>query len=508
MERLQPVSIRCIGGLDLTQDTYLTNPGGAVALQNFEPNIHGGYRRISGYDKYSSTIVPGQGSVLGVAVFGGNVIAVRRIAASSNMGWYTSSGGAWSAAINTTAHTYTTDKVRFAKYNWNGTNKIVFVDGVNNAATWDGTTWTEINDADRPVAPKYVAEYKNHIFYAGYTGNAGAIKWCEPNTENDFDVADGAGELVVGDLVKGLKVWRDQLIIFCKSSIFRLVGSTDFDFQVIPITRRTGCIHPDSIQEANGDIIYLSQDGFRNIAGTDRIGDFELGSISRKINKRIINELTHENVSSLVIPSKNQYRAFFPTAAGSATAAQGMLGAVRAVEQGAVDWEWADLVGIKAYCADTDYINTTETVVHGGYDGYVYEQEQGIAFDGTAIEALYATPHMEFGDAGRRKFVHRITTLMQREGLSSVGLTLRYDFDSNDVIQPASYTLSGNNTVVVYGTALYGTDAYGSAEESSNRQPVSGSGFFAQVRYTSTATTDYPYSIEGIIIEAQLGGRR
>ena len=33
-------------------------PGSARLLKNFEPSIDGGYRRIEGYDKYSSVVVP------------------------------------------------------------------------------------------------------------------------------------------------------------------------------------------------------------------------------------------------------------------------------------------------------------------------------------------------------------------------------------------------------------------------------------------------------------------
>ena len=36
-------------------------PGSARVLKNFEPSVLGGYRRIKGYDKYSSTVVPSYG---------------------------------------------------------------------------------------------------------------------------------------------------------------------------------------------------------------------------------------------------------------------------------------------------------------------------------------------------------------------------------------------------------------------------------------------------------------
>lgn len=42
----------------------LKKPGSARVLQNFEPSIKGGYRRINGFNKYDSNVVPAYGSVV------------------------------------------------------------------------------------------------------------------------------------------------------------------------------------------------------------------------------------------------------------------------------------------------------------------------------------------------------------------------------------------------------------------------------------------------------------
>ena len=67
--------------LVLDQSTFAMQPGMALELQNFEPDIKGGYRRISGYAKWNSNIVPQDASssekVLMSAYFKGKVIAAR-----------------------------------------------------------------------------------------------------------------------------------------------------------------------------------------------------------------------------------------------------------------------------------------------------------------------------------------------------------------------------------------------------------------------------------------------
>ena len=71
----------CEGGLVLNQSTFIMKPGQALELLNFEPDIEGGYRRISGFSKYVTGIVPQTSSsseeVLMVATFGSTVVAAR-----------------------------------------------------------------------------------------------------------------------------------------------------------------------------------------------------------------------------------------------------------------------------------------------------------------------------------------------------------------------------------------------------------------------------------------------
>ena len=82
-----------------------------------------------------------------------------------------------------------------------------------------------------------------------------------------------------------------------------------------PVTREIGCLNGFTIQEFAGDIVFLGPDGLRTVAGTEKIGDVELGTISRPVQKRF-QELTDvDEFTSVVIPDKTQYRIFFSNAA-------------------------------------------------------------------------------------------------------------------------------------------------------------------------------------------------
>ena len=57
-----PAAFNCEGGLVLNKSTFLMQPGEALELRNFEPDIQGGYRRINGFSKYVTAVVPSTSS--------------------------------------------------------------------------------------------------------------------------------------------------------------------------------------------------------------------------------------------------------------------------------------------------------------------------------------------------------------------------------------------------------------------------------------------------------------
>ena len=80
--------------------------------------------------------------------------------------------------------------------------------------------------------------------------------------------------------------------------------------QLAEVAKDVGTIAHHSIQELGGDLLFLSKDGFRTIAGTERIGDVELGTVSKQIQKRIA-DIGYDNVTAVVIGDKSQYRLFY-----------------------------------------------------------------------------------------------------------------------------------------------------------------------------------------------------
>ena len=80
-----------------------------------------------------------------------------------------------------------------------------------------------------------------------------------------------------------------------------------------------------------------------------------------------------DRVSSLVIRAKSQYRIFYPTTAGGQGSSKGIIGVLKNnPNTGSIGFEYADMVGIKPACTDSDFIDGVETQVFGGFDGHLY----------------------------------------------------------------------------------------------------------------------------------------
>ena len=504
LSQVQPTAFNCQGGLVLNRSTFMMQPGEALELQNFEPDIEGGYRRINGFSKYVSAVVPQTSSssekVLMVATFGDLVVAAR----GEKIFSATAGGSSWTERDTgrTSAGTYA-----FERYNFDGNDKLIVVDGANAPTFFNSAmSATDVSNSD-VSGSKFVTAFKSHMFYAGKSSTPQTLVFSQPFDEDAF--GSGAGSIKVDDVITGLKVFRDNLFIFCENRIFKLSGSSSSDFAISAVTRDIGCINGNTIQEFAGDLIFLGPDGLRTVAGTARIGDVELGTISSNVQSIFDDNLSSASqFQSVVIPDRTQYRIFFT----KDSVAQNSTKGIACVLKGQT-FEFSELRGIRPASTDSFVKAGDVIVLHGDFsNGYVYRQEQGNTFDGTAILAKYRSPDMTFGDAGIRKHMQRVVVNFKPESSIDADLFLRYDYESKDSARPAAYELDSQDIAAIYGTSTYGTSSsvvgtYGGASQPLFRQSVEGSGFAVALRVNDGGETA-PYSLKGFQLEYQVGARR
>jgi len=522
LEKLEAYKMISRGGLD-SNENYLelsdNHPGSATALVNFEPGLFGGYRRIEGFQPLEADYADvddaaAEGKILGIAIYDGKIIAARKQKAGATYNFYAwTSGGDW--APYTTGLTLTStgiDKIRYATFNFDSDEKVIFVDGVNDPIVFDGTTWSQPTGDQSLPAPKYVTVFENHIFVSGDSTDPHIVAHCAPEDETEWDTAGGAGQIIAGFDVKQIRPFRQELYVFGENDIKKiLVESTDFVIK--DVTQNIGCLAPDSVVEINGDLLFLSQDGFRTIAATERVGDIEVGNQSKVIQQDIIDLISTadlDTVDAVVIRRKSQVRFFFSDENLEVDKNNGILAALRGghdIEHSGTSWEWAKLKGIRTSCATSGYIGTEEYVLHGDFNGKVYRQESGNSFDGKNIRAVYTTPYLDFGDVFIRKTIHKIMAFIRPEDETSINVTLQFDWDDRDVINPDTYLLEQSITGSVYGEAVYGTSTYAVRSAPVLVKNVEGSGFSVRITYSSN-DMNAPYSIQGTVFEFKANGRK
>tara|TARA_R110001632_G_scaffold54425_3_gene133370 strand:- start:444 stop:2093 length:1650 start_codon:yes stop_codon:yes gene_type:complete len=549
MAASQPFGFSCKGGLNtnLSQLELLQQPGSATELINFEVDPDGGYRRINGFLAAASAKPNGDNTVLGMAAYAGGLL----VCSGTGIFWTfnfvswvqinrgTIAGGektytdfvAQSLAARTSQGRCI---ISIYEGNLSPYGEVVICDGVNTpfyfyvkgtGAENDGTrryvSGPLVDHSHQTLGSAAVSTVHGQQLVLGRTAaDPNEIYTSALNDISNF-AGTGSNAIRLADKVVGLKSFRGDLIVFCKNSIYKVLNleSADASTAVVPITKNIGCLDANSIQEIGGDLVFLAPDGIRTLAGTARIGDVELTSASRNIQK-IISKITRTNVpydiSSLVLRNKSQYRLFYSKAGEAPSTARGIIGTFTG--QG---YEWSETCGIEAVVASSELSSTGgELAYHGDRLGQVYSHDDGNKFIHAGadanIKAEYQSPSLDFGDMGTRKTIQYVKISATPDDNSTTvaaepKLSVSFDFEDTNIQQPPTYTLPSIYPVAEFGVSRFSnityTSYFGAADNPLIRQPVQGSCYSSAYKISSEDQLS-PYTINGLYINYVPAGRR
>ena len=534
----QPFSVSLSGGLDKSTNSLelLRTPGVATKLRNFEVSIEGGYRRINGFSLFggSSSVRPNSSNdIEGISVYADGVVAV-----AGNDIFFSQDGTSWlqinKASVSASGDNYTTftgrselsltsvGQCEFTIYEGltdygelvitdkSGNNKPFLFYMTGTGALNTRTFFAQEITFDHTKTAKFCTIHDNHLVIAGNPTEPQTIYYSHTGDIDNFS-GTGAGSITLEDKIVGLKSFRKELFIFCQNSIFKLENiNNSATIAIVPVTKNVGCIDGQTIQEIAGDLIFLAPDGFRTVAGTSRIGDVELGTISQNIQP-IINEIvlnkSEFQFSSVVIRTKSQYRMFYSKITDSTSTSKGIIGVLRPN-----GFEWSETLGIQAPAITSGFdSNGEEQFYHGDRDGYVYNHNVGNTFNPagveTAIDAEYQSPDYDYGDLGTLKTLEYVKLSITPESLAQPTLRVRYDYDSLDTPQPTDITLTSVPEPALFGAAVFNNQTFGAAQQPLVRQALTGSGHSNFFKIFSSDTRA-PYTINGIYINYRPAGRQ
>jgi len=414
----------------------------------------------------------------------------------------------WTAVTTAGSPTMTdVDVVRFERYNW--TEEILLLtDGVNPAAKYNGSTYTQITHTNAPTDPKFASAFANHLWLAGDPAEPFNIYFSAPNADTDFDPANGAGVINIGFTVTQMKAFRNQLYVFGQNQIKRIVGDNYSNFTVENVTNDLGCVAPDTVVEFGGDIIFLGPDGVRPISGTSRIGDVELETVSREIQKTFENYTANEDVTklkALVLRRKSQFRLFF-----EANTSLSLLAAIRKSPTAQSTFEYSQLVGIEATAVASGYIGQFEFVLHGDSSGKVYKQEEGSSFNADNIFSVYQTPYYFMGDPEVRKVFYKVKTFLKTEGEAVINVGIDFNFGDSEINTPENFSLTTAGAASFFDSAstIYNTtDIYDGNPSPTRSTNISGSGDSISVSYVTNSTSP-SHTIQAVSVLYGTGDRR
>jgi len=540
-DKITATRVLCQGGLNRNENSFLlsaVSPGSGSSLLNYETNQAGGYRRISGYSKLHATFAevtsitdPAEGKVLGIWVFYNNAtsayeyIAARKQTSGNTYKFYLyNASTGWSAFSPGFTQTYSTAiyRVRGLSFNFGIGNHMVFVDGVNKAVIYDGTSWYQLSSANAGGtgspggnqvinSPVVVSVFKQSIFLA----KGAIISYSAPTDPFTWTVAAGGGQQIFEEEVVNIKPFRERLFVWGSGKIGEIEGyidnAGDAGFLFNPVTSSLGCISRDSIIEVGGNLLFMAPDGIHPIAGTLRNDDIELTLLSEAIQTVINNVVDTYNMDEIValnIQSKTQFRLFISDASDEISDSYGIIGCLRLNGGDGPIWEFFELMGIRANCAWSGVVSGQEVILHGDYNGLVYVQESTNSFDGSNIVAVYTTPYLDFGDTEIRKTFRKWNTFIKPEGSATLDMAVRYDWGSQYVLNPRDYT-----DIVLSDAPKYGNDfqyndgsVYGGDSVLRFTQNIEGSGYSIQISYVSDGVYS-PYTIQGFVPEFSIKGR-
>ena len=519
---LQPAAFNCEGGLVLNRSTFLMQPGEALVLENFEPDVEGGYRRINGFRKFVNQIVPQTNNatekVLMSARFANRVVAARgeRIYScgstelSQKILSTTAMSGSGTLNVDSTAGFASSGTllINSEEFTYTGITSITFT-GVTrstssttaaNHAIDDAVSenWTQ-RDTGRTSADKYNFERFN------FDGNEKLICVDSANAPVVFNssmtATDVSESSVSGSTI--VTVFKAHMFYAGKSTTPQtLVFSEPFDEDGFQSADGAGTIKVDDnivgLKVFRDALFIFCENRIFKLTGSS-LSDFAIQPVTRDIGC-VNRDTIQEFAGDLLFLGPDGLR----TVAATARIGDTALGAITQNVQSIFDknikdstvfdsvvipdktqyriffskagqgdnlsrgivcvrradkFEFSEIRGIKPSATDTLVVDGDVLVLHGDFSGFIHRQEEGNTFDGTAILARYRSPDLSFGDTGVRKHMQRVILNYKPESAIDADLIVRYDNEASDSARPAPYPLDSSQIAAQFGNAVFSTSS-------------------------------------------------
>ena len=477
------------GGLDLISPALQMPPGKAILAQNYECAMTGGYRRIDGYTIYDGRsngthlAVTGSGPIRGVWEYNNVVYAFRNNAGGSACVMHKSTSSGW--AVVSTPTLSPNGNFEFINHNFTGHSgslKMFGCDGINKAFQFNGTTLSFLTTGMTTDTPSHIGVHKNHLFLS-FTG--GSVQHSGVGNPASWSLVTGAGEIGIGTEVTGFSSMKgDSLAITGRNQISILYGASASDWNLKLFSPAIGAVARTNGQ-MDSDLYFFNGDDLSSLTATQAFGDFESASVSAVV-KPFIDARKSNTVGATVNRDKNQYRLFFDD---------------KSVLVGTIINR--QVVGFTTWRLEHTPSFITEKYM-GCTDGSVMYMDNGVSFNGTAIQSYLRLPFTSFNTPHRKKRFRKATLELEAGSQATLDYLADYDYGSGGSSSGAQATVYGGGGF--WDVANWNNFVWSSAVVASAEAYLNGSGMNISLLIVHSSATDPAFTLQGVQLNYSLRG--
>lgn len=316
------------------------------------------------------------------------------------------------------------------------------------------------NTTTGPIA-KYVVTYKDKLVMAGLDGATSQVKWSGGGINVDrFHWSQGGGYVDIdkdsGDVITGLAVHQERIVIFKKRSIWELTFTAEAGLTIPEyslITKSHGSSSQRTIAPVENDLFFLSRKGVYVLG-------YEPGVMT--------DTLRTAEISAKIRPFIKGKSA---TAFDSATAIYIDSKYVLSIGDRIVIYDrertaWMGPWDLKSNAFHVYYDSSDDErwLMGDTTGGYVTEMNAAYKDDkGTAFTTLLRTRQEDFKDWTRFKTVKDIYTRF-RNVLGNVGVNVRLEERDGSTTTAKSFSITAQLGSSGFGTDQFGTTRFGDSE--------------------------------------------
>ena len=342
-----------------------------------------------GYTRHIAAPVPGEGPMRRLYLF--RSANGERIIVLAGNELYACVNGQWGLVYTFTGG-LPEGKVDFAEARINGVDYLLIGSGEQAIVKYDGTKAELFGSADKlsDMHVRYLAMYRNRLFAAGDPENPNRLYWSKlPGSSRTIEdwgedadsvnVSGGHAEIgeSAGDPIVGIVALSNQLMIFKKRSIYRLIGDKPGNFTVEKVDSDLETTAFTSLV-TSGDMLYFMTKG-----GLCRFNGVTAAPMpdARRI-KNTLKGASVEDTKGAVARSK-MYFTIRENENADAIVEYDLQRHSYMLRRG------FDAADIAAWDGRLYLINSAR---------YVYLFDEGASYDGAPIEAKWRTPETDLFD--------------------------------------------------------------------------------------------------------------